>query len=227
MMVSSRRQFGQQVLGSLVLAGAWPGLLQASATSLDKAELTPDLALAKLMAGHQRFITQQRHFPHQDFQQIQAMSQVQSPMAAILCCADARLVPDIIFDQGIGDLFVVRVAGNLAMTEEIASEEYAVSVLNTPLIMVLGHSNCGAVTAVVAGKPLPGVMSSLATAIQPALAIAAEQPGDFLTHVIQANVHQQVQKLQDSPVLSERINQGQLKIVPAHYDLETAQVSLL
>lgn len=109
--------------------------------------LTPTEALAKLMEGNQRFIARRRLNPHQDFARITEVAAGQAPFAAILSCADSRVVPEIAFDQGIGDLFVVRVAGNIAITEDIASEEYAVGVLKAPLLMVLGHERCGAVTA--------------------------------------------------------------------------------
>ncbi len=228
-MVSSRRQFGQQVLSSLVLAGAWShGWLSSDLTlASPNPKITPDQALNELLAGHQRFLRQKRVFPHQDLAQVRRVAQSQTPIAAILSCADSRVVPEIIFDQGLGDLFVVRVAGNIAITEEIASEEYAVAVLQTPLVMVLGHSRCGAVTAALSGKPLPGVIPSLVTAIQPAIDQAKTQPGDLLTNAIQANVQRQVHRLTQSPVLAEQIREGKLAVQGAYYDLEQGEMTLL
>lgn len=188
---------------------------------------TPTSALDRLLAGNQRFVHNKSLHPHQDVRQLAVATETQTPFAAILSCADARVIPEIIFDQGIGDLFVVRVAGNIAITEEIASEEYAVTILKTPLIVVLGHERCGAVTATLSGKNLPGVMSSLTRAIQPAIALAQREPGDPLTNVIQANVRLQVQRLKNSPLLAQAIRAEALDIVGAYYELASGVVRLL
>lgn len=189
--------------------------------------LTPDQALAQLMAGNERFVAKKRLNPHQDSVRMTEVAQSQAPFAAILSCADSRVVPEIAFDQGIGDLFVVRVAGNIAITEDIASEEYAVSVLGTPLLMVLGHERCGAVQAALKGGELPGVLESLVYAIKPALDASAKEPGDRLTNAVKANVRLQVQRLQASSVIASAIQQGKLKVVGAYYDLDTGKVSLV
>ncbi len=189
--------------------------------------LTPDEALAKLMAGNQRFVDRKRLNPHQDVARMTEVVEGQAPFAAILSCADSRVVPEIAFDQGIGDLFVVRVAGNIAITEEIASEEYAVGVLQTPLLMVLGHERCGAVAAALKGGELPGVIGSLAFAIQPAVKASEKESGDRLTNAIKANVRLQVQRLKNSSVIAKAISTGQLKVVGAYYELKTGKISLV
>lgn len=189
--------------------------------------LTPDQALAKLMAGNERFVTRKRFNPHQDLARITEVAGGQAPFAAILSCADSRVVPEIAFDQGIGDLFVVRVAGNLAITEDVASEEYAVGLLGTPLLMVLGHERCGAVGAALQGGELPGSLSSLVLAIQPALEASAAEPGDRLTNAVKANVRLQVQRLKQSPVIASALTQGKLKLVGAYYDLDSGEISVL
>lgn len=189
--------------------------------------LTPDEALAKLMEGNQRFVAQKRLSPHQDMVRLTEVAPGQAPFAAILSCADSRVVPEIAFDQGLGDLFVVRVAGNIAITEDIASEEYAVGVLGAPLLMVLGHKRCGAVSAALDGGELPGVIESLAFAIQPAVQASAGESGDRLTNAVKANVRLQVQRLKTSSVIAAAVAAGKLKVVGAYYDLDTGAVSLV
>lgn len=189
--------------------------------------LTPDEALAKLMEGNERFVARRRVNPNQDFARLTETALGQAPFAAILSCADSRVVPEIAFDQGIGDLFVVRVAGNIAITEGIASEEYAIGVLKSPLLMVLGHERCGAVAAVVDGGELPGVIESLVFAIRPAVEASEEETGDRLTNAIKANVRLQVERLLTSPMIASAVEAGTLKVVGAYYDLDSGEISLI
>ncbi|MBW4515092.1 MAG: carbonic anhydrase [Timaviella obliquedivisa GSE-PSE-MK23-08B] len=189
--------------------------------------LTPDEALIQLMEGNQRFVTKKRLNLHQNIARITEVATQQAPFAAILSCADSRVVPEIAFDQGIGDLFVVRVAGNIAVTEDTASEEYAVAMLGTPLLMVLGHERCGAVTAALKGGELPGVLSSLVLAIQPAVKASEGEPGDRLTNAVRANVRLQIQRLQTSPIIASAVQAGKLKVVGGFYDLDTGTVDLV
>lgn len=239
-------QFGVGLVGTGSLT-AWLGTRalaqtgehQASRTNQDQliaadtgsahagSPLTPDEALAKLMEGNQRFVARRRLNPHQDLARITEVAVGQAPFAAILSCADSRVVPEIAFDQGIGDLFVVRVAGNIAITEDIASEEYAVGVLKAPLLMVVGHERCGAVAAALEGGELPGVIESLVFAIRPAIAASEGESGDRLTNAVKANVRLQVQRLQTSSVLASAVQEGKLKIVGAYYDLDTGEISLV
>lgn len=203
---------------------------QASDPTSDTAAstLTPDEALAKLMEGNQRFVENKRLNPNQDSVRISQVATGQAPFAAILGCADSRVVPEMVFDQGIGDLFVVRVAGNIAITEDIASEEFAVGVLGAPLLLVLGHERCGAVQAALEpGTELPGVIESLVYAIRPAVEASSGESGDQLTNAIKENVRLQVQRLQTSSVIAQAVAQGKLKVVGAYYDLDTGEVSLV
>jgi carbonic anhydrase len=189
--------------------------------------LTPDQALAKLMEGNRRFVTRKQLNPHQDMARITEVAAEQAPFAAILGCADSRVSPEIVFDQGLGDLFVVRVAGNLAITEDIASQEYAIGVLGAPLLMVLGHERCGAVSAALKGGDLPGVIESLVFAIQPAIQASEGEVGDRLTNAVKANVRLQVQRLLSSEVIASAVRTGRLKVVGAYYDLDTSEVKLV
>jgi carbonic anhydrase len=200
---------------------------QSLAVTPASATITPDQALERLMEGNQRFVQQKQIHPDQNMARIQEVAGGQAPFAAILSCADSRVSPEIIFDQGLGDLFVVRVAGNIATIEDIGSEEYAVAILGAPLIMVLGHESCGAVTAAVEREELPGVIESLVLAIDPAVKIAKRQSGDLLTNAIKANVKLQKDRLQYSSVITSAIEAGKLKIVGAYYDLHTGAISLV
>lgn len=199
-----------------------------SAPHTTASTLTPDEALAKLMEGNRRFVENKRLNPNQDSVRISQVATGQAPFAAILGCADSRVVSEMVFDQGLGDLFVVRVAGNIAITEGIASEEFAVGVLGTPLLVVLGHERCGAVQAALeTGTELPGVIESLVYAIRPAVEASSGESGDQLTNAVKENVRLQVRRLQNSSVIAEAVEQGKLKVVGAFYDLDTGEVSLV
>ena len=145
----------------------------------------------------------------------------------ILSCADSRVPAELLFDQGIGDLFDVRIAGNIATPEAIGSIEYAVVLLGTPLLMVLGHERCGAVTAAVENKVLPDHICTLVQAIQPAVERVKAQPGNPIENAVTANVQYQIEQLQRSPLLAERLQSGQLKIVGGRYDLDTGSVTIV
>jgi carbonic anhydrase len=217
-------KLGAGLVGAVSLNAGWT--IAASAAPIPNT-LSPDEALEKLMAGNQRFVARKRLNPDQDFARVTEVADGQAPFAAILSCADSRVVPEIAFDQGIGDLFVARVAGNIAITEEVASEEYAIAFLGTPLLMVLGHERCGAVTAALAGGELPGALKSLVDAIQPAVKASAKEPGDRLTNAVKANVRLQVERLQTSSVVAAAVAANKLKVVGAYYDLDTGAISLV
>ena len=186
--------------------------------------LTPDTALAKLLAGNQRFASQKVKQPHQGIFRLQEVAQGQHPFAAILGCADSRVPVEIIFDRGLGDLFTVRVAGNVATPEEIGSLEYA-ALLGTQIILVLGHERCGAVTAALANQPAPGQIGGILEQIQPAIIATKNRSGDPLKNAIIANVSNQITTLKSSPVLAKLIAADKLKIVGGYYDLDTGLVS--
>ncbi|MBF2027808.1 MAG: carbonic anhydrase [Oscillatoriales cyanobacterium C42_A2020_001] len=188
---------------------------------------SPDAALKKLMAGNQRFVQHHPQYPDQSESRLKEVAQAQHPFATILSCADSRVPAEIVFDQGIGDIFDVRIAGNIATPEAIGSIEYAVSLLETPLLMVLGHERCGAVTAAVQNKPLPGDISTFVAAILPAVKRVQEQPGDLVDNAVAENVLYQIEQLQRSQLLAKRVQSGKLQIVGGRYDLDTGTVTLL
>jgi carbonic anhydrase len=193
--------------------------------------LTPDASLARLMAGNARYVSgvSKRHdFAHER----EALAGGQNPFAAVLGCADSRIAPEYAFDTARGDLFVCRVAGNFASDESIASLEYAVAVLNTPLILVLGHDACGAVDATIKsvkdGTTLPGHLPSLVTALAPAVKASAGQQGDPLDNAIKQNVLDNIAKLKAAtPILAAAVGDNKLKVVGGVYRLRDGRVDMV
>jgi carbonic anhydrase len=199
----------------------------AETGSIAPPSLSPDEALQKLVEGNQRFVQHKPQYPDQSAARVREVSQAQHPFATVLSCADSRVPAEIVFDQGIGDIFDVRIAGNIVTPEALGSIEYAVVLLGTPLLMVLGHERCGAVTAAVQNEPLPGDIGSFVRAILPAVQRVKDQPGDAVDNSVVANVQYQIELLQRSPLLTERLQSGQLKIVGGRYDLDTGTVAVV
>jgi carbonic anhydrase len=219
----SRRSFLQSVsAGALITAVANVALVSPA---LAQTTLTPDAALKKMMDGNARYAAERLEAFNENLAILRADSEErQMPFAAVLSCADSRVPVEIVFDQSIGHLFVARVAGNVATTDIIASLEYGVAVLGTAVIMVLGHGRCGAVSAAIAGKEVPGQISALYAPLR----AAVDQAGPDLEAAIRANAKIQAKLLsQASPVLAGFIAQGRLKVVAAYYDLISAKVELL
>lgn len=219
---------GGMALVSAVMGSAFWNIQQPSAIAAPLMAYNPNAALKRLMDGNQRFVHQLSEHPDQSQARIQEVAQAQQPFAALLSCADSRVPPEILFDEGIGDLFDIRVAGNIVTPEVLGSLEYAVDILGTPLIMVLGHERCGAVTAAVQGKRLSGHIDSFVKAIKPAISKIEGESDDLVDNAVVANVQYQIQKLkQNSNILSQRLLDGKLKIVGGRYDLDTGEVTLI
>jgi carbonic anhydrase len=188
----------------------------------------PDRALRELIAGNKRYVAAKVMRPHQAPTRRADVAKGQHPFAIVLGCADSRVPPEIVFDQGLGDLFVVRVAGNIADDAALASLEYAVEHLGPRLIVVLGHERCGAVDAAVKGGEAPGHLSSLVTAIAPAVTASQGKPGDRLDHAVRANVARVVEQLRSSePILAPMVKAGKVQVVGCRYDLDSGAVELL
>jgi carbonic anhydrase len=203
--------------------GSVPTAYAAEAETLD-----PDAALKKLLDGNQRFMQQKREYPHQAQQRLQEVAQAQHPLVTILSCADSRVPPELVFDQGIGDLFDVRIAGNIVTPESLGSVEYAAALLGTPLVLVLGHERCGAVTAAVKNEKLPGKIGSFVDAIAPAMTRIKKQSLDPVEDLVVANIQYQVEKLRrDSTLLLQLEQSGKLKILGGRYDLDTGKVTIV
>lgn len=187
-----------------------------------------DEALNRLLAGNSRYAEMGQLYPHQSPTRRIRLIEGQDPFAAILSCSDSRVPSELIFDQGLGDLFIVRTAGHTVSDLVLASLEYAVFALHVPLIMVVGHRDCGAVTSVVKGHVLPGHMAQLAENLWPALRQVDRQADDAPNQAIWANARYTAASLgASSSVLSEALSRDQIRIVAAYYDLETGLVSLL
>ena len=210
-----------------------PHALAAPAAAPPKPEnvLSPDAALARLMKGNDRYVegVSKRHdFRHER----EALSGGQNPFAAVLSCADSRIAPEYCFDTARGDVFVCRVAGNFASDDVTASLEYAVQVLNTPLIMVLGHEACGAVDATIKslkeGTTLPGHLPALVAALAPAVKAAQGAAGDLLANATAQNVMLNVEKLKTAaPILKSFVDDMKVRVVGGVYELRSGQVRLL
>lgn len=216
-------------VGSSMLWTGEEAVAQQSATPGARPRpVNPEEALQKLLRGNQRFVGEKRENPHQSRLRLQETEVAQYPFASILGCADSRVPAEIVFDQGVGDLFVVRVAGNVASQTAIGSLEFASAVLGSQLIVVVGHSRCGAVSAAVKGDPLPGRIGVFVEEIKPAVALAKSQTGDLEQNSIVSNVKYQAAKLaESSSILRGLIEQGKLKIVGGRYDLATGKFSLV
>ena len=186
---------------------------------------TPDRALSLLAEGNQRYLAQKLISFQEDLDILKADSEEhQEPFAAVLSCADSRVPVELVFDQSIGHVFVVRVAGNVATPDTIASLEYGAAVLGVKALLVLGHTNCGAVKATIAGKAVPGQISTLYQYIHPAIAGAN---GD-LTTASRQNAMLQASILRDaSPVLGDLVKQKKLAIRAAMYDVGNGKVTML
>jgi carbonic anhydrase len=224
--IISRRtalKFGAGVVGT----GIAVGIGTSSHANPTSEPTTPDQTIQALLDGNKRFVQRKRTNPRQDFGRLSEVAKTQKPFAAILGCADSRVPSEIVFDQGFGDLFVCRVAGNVATPEEIGSLEFGTLILGSKVIMVMGHKRCGAVAATIKGAQVPGQIGSLLEAIKPAVANSAGQKGDRLENACKANVLVQIDKLKTSPVLAQLITEKKLKIVGGYYDLDTGVVSLV
>lgn len=205
------------------LVGA-SALAPATASAQDRpkpADLGPKEALALLYAGNQRFAAGKPEAPHRDLERLKEVAPAQRPLAAVLGCADSRVPIEIVFDQGFGDLFVTRIAGNVSTPEITGSLEFGAAVLGTKVLYVLGHTNCGAVTAAVKGEEVPGQISSLFYHIRPAVRVAN---GDVAA-AVRENVHHQMDVLREaSPLLARLVKQGKIVVAGGVYDLATGKV---
>ena len=206
----------------LLLAGvgAW-GREPASGPAADE-------ALAKLMAGNQRYVRHKERHPHLSLARRKELGAGQHPFAVILGCADSRASPELLFDVGLGDLFVIRVAGNIVDDAVLGSIEYAVEHLGIKLVMVLGHEKCGAVSAAVEGGTAAGHLEALVAAIQPSVEASGKEPGDRIQNCVIANARRVARQVRESaPVLKESVEKHGVKVVAADYALDSGKVNLL
>lgn len=194
-------------------------------SQLALAAMEPDEALDELMKGNERYVAGKPLHPNHDEEARQNTAEQQAPFAVVLGCSDSRVPPEIIFDQGIGDLFIVRVAGNVAGPIELDSIEFSALTFGSAAIVVLGHKNCGAVKAVVSGDTKD--IESVATLIEPAVQQSKDLLGNRLDNAVEMNIRHVVQQLEKTAVLSKLIQDKKLKIVGGCYDLQTGKIEFL
>lgn len=218
---------GGGLLGLAALGPSFWPIKAAVAASLVPSSLSPEEALKRLMDGNQRFTGHHLEHPDQSEERVKELTQAQHPFATVLSCADSRVAAEIVFDQGLGDIFDVRVAGNIATPAVMGSIEYAVELLETPLLMVLGHERCGAVTAAVEHGVLPGEIGTFVAAILPAVERVKDMPGDRVDNAVTANVRYQMEQVLRSQLVGDRQRSGQLQVVGARYDLDTGVITLV
>lgn len=184
--------------------------------------------LQKLADGNKRYVSSAMLHPNQTAERRAEVSKGQNPFAVIVGCSDSRIPPEILFDQGIGDLFVIRVAGNIADEIALGSIEYAVEHLGTQLVMVLGHGKCGAVNATVQGGEIHGNIAGIIKTIAPAVEKVRGKPGDLADNAIRANVGLVVDTIMTSkPILAKLAGEGKIKVVGAYYNIESGLVEIL
>lgn len=207
----------------------WTLLLLGSFAIAQAQTITPAQALEMLKEGNKRFVNGAAAKPRQDFNRLKEVAGQQKPFATIIGCSDSRVPNEIIFDQGLGDLFIVRTAGQVSTYASWGSIEFAEEVLGTKLIVVLGHTQCGAVNAAVNVPEVPGHIIALINAIKPAVEKAKEaKPANLLDEAIRENVRMQVQQLKSlEPVLAKRVRENSIMIVGAIYNLNTGTVEFL
>lgn len=204
---------------------ALPGL----ASDPQHPTLSPAQALKRLMDGNERYVQHKEQHPDMSFERRRQIDQEgQHPYAVILGCADSRVPPELIFDEGLGDLFVIRDAGNVVDDDVLGSIEYAVEHLGVQLVVVLGHEKCGAVTAAIQSDKAPGHIQKVIDSILPAIAEARNLPGDQVHNCVVANAkHVAFQIKTSEPILRLAVETNRIQVVAMDYHLNTGRVEVL
>lgn len=205
-------------------ASAKAGPDKVHAAPAASSNLSADDALRKLVVGNQRYISATQSHPDQTIERRMDIASSQKPFAIIVSCSDSRVPPEVVFDQGLGDLFVIRTAGQVVGDLEIGSIEYAVEHVGVNLILVLGHERCGAVKATVEGGEAPGSIGSICKLIQPAVDKAKFQGGDVVDAAVRINVGNVADRIGMSPIVREAVQSGRVKLMRAYYDLDDGTV---
>ncbi len=200
--------------------------------AVEPAATTPEAAIRRLLAGNHRFISGHPRHPHQSIARLHELASGQDPFVITLGCADSRVSPELLFDQGLGDIFDNRVAGNIVDDVLLGSIEYAAEHFEPPLLLVLGHERCGAVTATIeaieTGATAPGHIAAIVEALRPIITPVLGQPGDKVDNAVVANVKAQARALvETSDIVREKVEAGKLAVVGARYDLDTGRVTLV
>lgn len=226
----SRRRFLSCLCCAPALGSAGWSANAIAATPGAKTDLTPDQALAVLREGNDKFVADAPLRAAQGRERRIAIAHGQAPIAVLLSCSDSRVPPELLFGRGLGELFIVRNAGNTVDTAALGSLQYAVAMLGVPLVLVLGHERCGAVEAAVSmvtdNRNYPGAIGAMIEPIVPAVLAAQRQPGDLVDNSVKENVRRTVARLRAAaePMLLEPLKAGKLKIVGGRYDLDDGDV---
>ncbi|WP_315771395.1 MULTISPECIES: carbonic anhydrase [unclassified Bradyrhizobium] len=234
--LSRRRLLGGGAVLAAAALGALPAFAKEAKQTSDIATppnaISPDDAMKRIVDGNARYVA--GNLDNKDFSAGRAArAAAQYPIAAIVSCADARVAPELVFDQGPGELFVVRVAGNFVNDDGLASLEYGVKFLGTPLVLVLGHSGCGAIDATIKvlkdGTKLPGHLPALINALKPGVEAAiAKKPQDLLAEATAENVRNNVRRLSTAkPIVGRMVAEGKVKIVGGIYDIGSGRVTMI
>lgn len=225
-----KEEFSIKTMKMLSIAAVLLLLCAFVAASEKSSEITADQALQKLMDGNARFVSGNAIHPDQSAERRAEVVSGQHPFAILVGCSDSRVPPEIVFDQGIGDIFVIRSAGEVMDNATLASIEYGAEHLGVPLVVVMGHDGCGAVKATVEEGEAPGHLASLVQAIQPAVdkARAEASEKEVLNSSIDINTENIVKQLENSePILFTLVEEGNLTIVGARYHLDNGEVEIL
>ncbi len=225
---------------SLFAAAAGAAVVTAGATSAAAAPVreplaapkTPKAAMARLLSGNRRFVAGKSRHPRQTPQRVRALAAEQHPFAIVLGCADSRVSAEVVFDQGLGDLFDNRVAGNIVDDLLLGSIEYAVEHFSPPVLVVLGHERCGAVKAAIetieSGGTAPGHIGTIVDALRPILEPVMRGSGDHVEKGVTANIRAQAAALvKHSEIVRSHVKSGAMTVVGARYDLDTGKIRLL
>ena len=202
----------------------------ASMMAGESSNVSADEALSRLLSGDKRFVTGKTNEPTGQalIERRHALAREQKPFAVVVGCSDSRVPPELVFDVSLGDIFVIRTAGEVVDEVGLGSIEYAIEHLGTRLVVVLGHEHCGAVSAAVAGSTETGDIPDVLKAISPAIEQTKGQSGDPIDNAVRANARIIAKRLQSSgPIIAPRVRSGEVKIVAAYYSLDTGQVELL
>jgi carbonic anhydrase len=195
--------------------------------SLFAQHISPEEALKSLKDGNNRFISETNISPGRDLNFVKELAHGQHPYAIVVCCSDSRTPPELLFDEGFGKLFVIRVAGNIVGQYELGSIEYAAKKLGVQLVLVLGHSECGAVHATVEAHDYGANINSIVSAIMPSVEKAKTKQGDVMENAVEENVLAVQKNIEGDTELKGLYSESKLKVVPAVYHLETGKVTFL
>ena len=225
--MTRKRKFLSRILLMVAIATVSIAITHAVIAAVSAPTMSADEALKLLLDGNQRFVAGKLEHPNQTPERRAEVAKGQHPFASVLACSDSRTPPEIIFDRGLGDIFTVRVAGNVADKVVIESLDYSVKHLGVRLMMVLGHRRCGAVIAAVAGHEDEGDVGPMLSELRPAVEASKGMAGDPVENAVRENVKLVMKNLATSEELSAMVKSGELKIVGGIYDLDTGTIEML